>query len=366
MPNIALRRLPLASLVLALAGSACSPDEPATGPSAEPTGTTASAVTWVVRDLGTLGGASSRANAINSAGAIVGSSNLASSFGPHAFVWRNGVMSDLGALAGGVSEASAINDEGVIVGYSRIASGDMRAVRWMNGAKRNLGTLGGRNSAATGINAYGVIVGWSETASGARHAFIWKSGVMTDLGTLGGSSSSASGINRSGAVVGASTTASGARHAFRWKDGVFKDLGTLGMQYSFASAINTKGQIVGAIGPHPDAVGEELDFASGILYFQEVMTRLTGVSQRVTTFPRAISPAGLVVGQGFDAGDEPREETAWYLSLETGTGAVLPTLDPSIQLDDHAGALGVNRAGTIVGFSKAPNGNYHAVLWRRQ
>jgi hypothetical protein len=93
------------------------------------------------------------------------------------------------------------------------------------------------------------------------------------------------------------------------------------------------------------------------------MTLLPGMAQRVTVAPRAIGPTGVVVGQGFDTGDEPREETAWY--LENGTGGVLPTLDPTIELDNHAGALGVNRAGTIVGFSKTASGRTHAVLWRR-
>jgi probable HAF family extracellular repeat protein len=237
-------------------------------------------------------------------------------------------------------------------------------VRWKDGAKRNLGTLGGRDSEARGINVFGVIVGWSETARGAHHAFIWKNGVMTDLGTLGGTFSHANAINRSGTVVGVSTTASGERHAFRWKDGGFKDLGTMGRQFSYAAAINTKGQIVGGLGPFPDAVGEELEMEDGFLYYQEVMTQLNIAIGRFTLEPRAISAEGLVVGQSFDFDDDPGEERAWY--WENGTSGRLPPLDPTIQLDNHTGASGVNRTGTVVGYSNTPSGWSHAVMWRRQ
>jgi probable HAF family extracellular repeat protein len=79
-------------------------------------------------DLGTLGGASSAAQAINTAGQVVGQSTYiagVSGLGPdlvndHAFLWQNGTMIDLNSLlpAGSgwiLEDAVAINDKGQIV-----------------------------------------------------------------------------------------------------------------------------------------------------------------------------------------------------------------------------------------------------------
>jgi probable HAF family extracellular repeat protein len=283
------------------------------GPSDEPevsqANASASAATYTVRSLGTLGGNFSHAYGINDANMVVGTSAIAGSAATRAFVWRNGVLTDLGTLAGGQnSEARAINGEGTIVGWSLNQAGFMRAVRWMNGNKRNLGTLGGRNSQALAISPLGVIVGWSETASGHRHAFRWENGVMMDLGTLPGANVSiATGINRGGAIVGSS-----GNRAFRWKDGVFTDLGTQGREFSAAVAINSAGQIAGILGAPEDAAGEERDIFDGFVFHRDVWTRVSGV-RHPSTIVRGISPSGIVVGFSEDLRSEEPDyaETAW-------------------------------------------------------
>jgi probable HAF family extracellular repeat protein len=67
-------------------------------------------------DLGTLGGSSSSAAALNNRGQVVGWSTTASGE-THAFVWDNGVMIDLSPEKAS-SFASDINDRGEIVGSS--------------------------------------------------------------------------------------------------------------------------------------------------------------------------------------------------------------------------------------------------------
>jgi probable HAF family extracellular repeat protein len=62
-------------------------------------------------DLGTLGGPSSFAFAINEAGQVVGRS-ATSAYLTHAFLYAAGQMEDLGTLGGSFSSASAINNAG--------------------------------------------------------------------------------------------------------------------------------------------------------------------------------------------------------------------------------------------------------------
>ena len=360
------RRITLVLGCLALSAWACTGDEPA-GPSTNPRVAAASAsVAYTVRDLGTLGGPSSRASDINKAGIVVGLSTTASG-ATHAFRWQTGVMTDLGTLSGGgASAATAINRAGVIVGWSENRFGGTRAMQWSGDSKRSLGTLGGRHSRAEDINDSGWIVGWSQTQSGETHAFLWRNGRMLDLGTLGGSLSIATGINNAGVVVGYSTKTGGGvakQFAFRWKDGVMRALpslpGTESGNYARASAI-MGGRIVGEGAPD-EADG---DFSHVLIWDSGVMTdlgRLGGDYARAED----VNADGVVVGLiDYHPPDcDVMDAFVW----SDGELAVLPVLGGE---NSFAGAAAINRSGTIVGFSETDIGSsdcelgqVHAALW---
>jgi len=82
------------------------------------------------------------------------------------------LAADLGTVGGTSSEAVAINEAGQIVGDSTTAAGETHAFSWTAaGGMVDLGTPGGASSHAVAVNEDGQVVGYGTTAVGETHAF---------------------------------------------------------------------------------------------------------------------------------------------------------------------------------------------------
>lgn len=256
-----------------LAGSSVAPTAVAAarqGQAAKAAGTSS----YRMVDLGTLGGESSFATAMNDRGDVVGRSTVADGTF-HGFLWRGGRMIDLGSMS-----PIDINNRRQIVGTLDDRS---NAHLWRAGRLTDLGTLGGTFSHATAINDRGDVVGVSATADGPSAPFLWSKGRMrklpldavaginerrqvaggrlhgtagfhagvlyrgrfTDLGAGPFDRSNTYGINDRGWVIGWHFSPARAERGMLWRGGTATDVGTLGGERTQLRAINDRGQILG-------------------------------------------------------------------------------------------------------------------------
>jgi len=230
---------------------------------------------WTITDLGTFGGSSSRAEAINDLGQIVVTAETTTGSGrsilwsqghsiklplgaaasginqsgdivgtmttdlPQPFLWSAGKLTILAGMDGSEGHAYAINEHGQVVGYER--SNDDGAFLWQNGNETAICApeVYEPRSHAEAINNQGEVVGDCD-----QRAFLWVAGKLTKLSGLGGSWSGASDINDSAQIAG-NTLNNGWSHAYLWQNGTLTELGTLGGRASNASALNNHAEIVG-------------------------------------------------------------------------------------------------------------------------
>jgi probable HAF family extracellular repeat protein len=299
----------------------------------------ATAAAFSVTDLGTLGGKTSVAFAINARGQVVGWSNTAGSPLPRAFLWEGGLLRDLGTLGGQSSVAFGLDDLGRVVGVAT-TSGDeaFRAFLLDDTGMHDLGTLGGSYSRAYGLNNAGQVVGVSTTGEGDYHAFLVDGGAMHDLGTLGGTFSVATGINSLGQIIG-DTTQEG-----EWPRRAFiagssqSVLGTLGGEDSSAHGINSQGHVVGEastlLDPFPHA------FLHDGIQMRDLGT-LGGTSSRAF----GINDLAQIVGGSTTTDDAEEHAFVYSNGRMTDLNALLPPDSGWILTQAQA----INSAGQIVG-----------------
>lgn len=214
---------------------------------------------------------------------------------------------DLGTLGGSTSTAHAVNEPGDVVGTSTTASGDTHPFLWHDGHLTDLGTLpGGHNARAVDVNDNGLVVGESDTASGPRHAVAWHSGMIIDLGVLNGTDTRATGVNDSGQIVGDNS----AGHAFRWHGTTMTRIGNF-----TPSTINNAGQVAcwnrsaHAVCRWDGRTPTTLDTT----VFSPVHDPVTG-----------INAGGDVIGFGFPKDGPPLQAFLWHKGSRTTLTSLHP------------------------------------------
>jgi probable HAF family extracellular repeat protein len=201
-------------------------------------------------DLGTLGGSSTTAIAMNDRGQIVGTSATGNTRFPHPFLWDRGTMVDInGADSTWISTPLWIDSEGEVAG--RMDSWVIEQTRtffWEHGRWTDLGRLDPSSDETwpQAVSSTGVI-GGSELIhrSPWQSAWVWTRGTMTAIPELEGILA----INQAGVVLGVPTFVSGYSGTVLWFNGTIVSLDPEG-GYGSASGINAAGQIIGTTGPY--------------------------------------------------------------------------------------------------------------------
>lgn len=187
-------------------------------------------------------------------------------------------LKEIGTLGGSSSRASAINNMGCVVGDAETKEGEVRAFVWrLEDGMKGIDTLGGIKSHAYDVNDHGIVVGESSTADGTTKAFIWTRNEKIRPLDSGQESfySVAFAINNRDQIVGTVEAENGA-HAVMWEDDEMRILRRLpGEGYVQPLDVNDHGDVVGQIQTRAGSIESA---ASHAFYFRRALSanNLTG------------------------------------------------------------------------------------------
>ena len=259
-------------------------------------------------------------------------------------------VTNLGTLGGTSSEAFAINASGQVAGRAGLANGATHATRWTNGVAQDLGTFGGRNSVAYGINDAGQVAGVANLAGDFFVAgALWAAdGTPQQLIAPNTLDTAAFALNNGGAVVGDAPRALPATGIapVEWRNGMAMSAPlSIGATVSgSARAINNAGQVAGRVG---DSAALWLSEAAEV----QLLPRLSGT---LPTTAAAINAAGAVAGSALTAVGTTRA-VLWQFGGVSDLGSLGGASSDAYGLNDRGEVVGraMTAAGVFQGFFRA-------------
>jgi probable HAF family extracellular repeat protein len=294
-----------------------------------------------MKDLGTLGGESSTAIAINDNGVVVGDAALPNTI-THAFIWTEADgMVDLLPDAHTYSQARAINSAGDIAGL--IGPGaTTRPFYWT--AIDGFRFIPLPKSASSGWNiAFGMndasaVTGRFYSADGAAHGFVWlPQRRARELGSFGGGESIGVGINNRNHITGAASTRDGVYVAFIWDrfDGLREIAQITGSTYTSGNAINDNDEVVGS------------GAGSGFYWSSSTGSVLLQTLGGDIVIPTGINNNGQITGH---CTNEENQYRAVIWADYTAAPQELGTLPGGF----NSYSSGINNVGEVVGWADVP------------
>lgn len=201
-----------------------------------------------------VGPVNSAAADINNAGVVVGTYPVGTS-ATRAFLNRGKGLVDLGTLGGRSLSAVAINDKGQVLGNWITRGGQERGFIHAYGKARDIGVVPGWLTRFTDINnaGYATAIGFATGAPDTpppRSFLRAPGGAFTDIGNLPfmPPMTFANALNNRNQVTGESgplTFPDQPLRAFLWTRGVMRDLGDLGDTPNGGTDLNDRGQVTG-------------------------------------------------------------------------------------------------------------------------